>query len=54
MYTYKKGKLITTLDYFILNDALYNRASQKRLKRIESKDFKNISDHFPILLELDL
>ena len=54
MYTYKNEKLITTLDYFILNNVLYDRVKNKSLNRIEKKEFENISDHFPLLLELDL
>ena len=54
VYTYKKGEFITTLDYFILNDILYNKVKIKKLKIFKTREFKNISDHFPLLLEFDL
>ncbi len=54
IYTYKKNNFTTTLDYFILNDILYNNLKNKNLTRYKGKDFENISDHFPLLLEIDL
>lgn len=54
MYTYKKGKFVASLDYFILNNVLFDKVNNKSLKKIEGKEIENISDHFPILLELEL
>lgn len=54
MYTYKYRNKYITLDYFILNDILYNKIQNRKLINYTSKDIEKISDHYPLLLEIDL
>lgn len=54
VFTYKKNNFTTTLDYFILNDILFNKVKIKKLKSYKENEFEEISDHFPLLLEIDL
>lgn len=54
IFTYKRNNFTATLDYFFLNDILFNKIKNKNLKSFRGKDFEEISDHFPLLLEIDL
>ncbi len=54
LYTYKYQNKLITLDYFILNEILFNKTKYRKLKNYTGKDLEKISDHFPLLLEIDL
>lgn len=54
VFTYKYKNKLTTLDYFILNDVLYNKIKNKKISNNKSNGIEKISDHYPLLLEIDL
>jgi len=49
-YTYNNKK---DLDYFIINKNIKEKIKSKNLKVFNKKDFIKISDHFPLLLEIE-
>ncbi|MCK4799218.1 MAG: hypothetical protein KAT05_17730, partial [Spirochaetes bacterium] len=61
-YYYKEDKIYTVnynnnkndIDYFIVNIPLYKEAKIIKLKNYNYNEFKEISDHFPLCLEIDI
>ena len=51
-YIYKSKKM--DLDYFIENDLLLNKCKTQKITTIHSKDIQEASDHFPMLLEIEI
>ncbi|OHD14512.1 MAG: hypothetical protein A2086_06470 [Spirochaetes bacterium GWD1_27_9] len=61
-YFYKKKNVYTIIykkkkediDYIIFNKKLFDEGKIKKFKSFNSNDFKKISDHFPLYVEIDL
>ena len=61
-YKYKEEKTYTTeyrnkkkdIDYFLVNNVIYENSKIKKFKTYNTKEFKKISDHYPILFEIDI
>ena len=49
---YKKKK--EDIDYIIFNKKLFDDGKIKKFKSFNSNDFKKISDHFPLYVEIDI
>jgi len=52
MYTYIYNDKKEDIDYFVFNDRAFNNIKIKEFKALHSKEFINISDHFPLYLEI--
>jgi len=53
IYTYIYNNKKEDIDYFIFNKRAFNEIKIKKLKAFHSKEITNVSDHFPLYLEIE-